>query len=453
MGHASLDAPAGQFWATAASRPLLQGHPAHLAVGQFDGLLPVPAGGLGLLGFGGANEPPLQGVPVNAGLDPRELGATRMHRFEVVISLDTLLSYIGPLLWLSMKLTFLLYLFARNATAQKRAILIGLSALWVVWEGWAIRSRRRSERRRREREAREQEGGQPGRRAAQDPIRALLDGARNRQRGPAPDVAPEVDPAGAEDHQDAVPVAPAGETEPAAPPAALRSRGPASATRGRSPAYRPDTAALRTAIHRLRSGAIGSAADHRRARRANRLSLKYWIGAVANMGLTQEYGDLERRSGARVPAISPWQRRIQNVITGVTLFVATLLPEAERKRRKALEKRRKLLQAIAQHLEHPDERPDEQINTLSTSADARLPTSPADAEEGTTGQAGSSDGASGSTAARVDAGVLAETTDVDDTALDTHLVDARLGTGATSPTSDTDEEGGPEEAGGAMMLF
>lgn len=420
----------------------LPGFPVELDVAA----LPPPAVGLGMLNVA---DPPGQvlRIPAGPGADPRELGAPRMHRLEVVISLDTLLSYAGPLLWLSIKLAFLLYLFARNATSSKRAILVGMAVLWVIWEGWAIRAARRSERRRRQRELRGNDGGQPVRR---DPVRVLLERARNPADageiadGPAPVGPPdaEVTPAATADFTDPVRH---GQDAPSSPNLRRRSRA-SSSHRRPTP---QDVAAMRLSIERLRSGATAS--THRRSRRANRLSLRYWIVSVAATGLGHDYYDLGRRPGASRSQGAQWRRRLQAIYVGATLFLGTLLPEVERRRKKALEKRRKVMQAVAQHLDNMTKAPEQRTPSAPTSSGVGDGISPPQ-QTSTNPRDPPDDGPAEALNDHVDDARPDDPSDPEMEIAGLPQADVDVLPRANSPASDTDEEGGAEE-GGAMMLF
>lgn len=226
----------------------------------------------------------------------------RRATLSVIINLEAVFSLLVPLLLLSVKLAFLLWLFGRNASPSKRFALGVMAVLWVLFEGWGILRRRQAQGRERERAERER------RRAVRAQVRAQGAGAG------AP--VPAQGAAGG-------PVAPAaiaaagGGAPPAHPADAPR---PARATRRRQP--------------------------------ASRLTPKYWLNTLAAVGLVAEARELGLQpryiAGRPVSPPSPRppgrvHRALRTVAVALVLFFATLSPEVERKRRRALDKRERLL--------------------------------------------------------------------------------------------------------------
>lgn len=262
------------------------------------GLLNAPAGALGR-----PMHPLAQGAPIR-----------RRATLSVIINLDVILSFLIPLFLLSLKLAFLLWIFGRHASPTKRVILGAMAALWVIWEGVGIRRRRLQRERDRERLERER------RRAARAAARAH----QEQQVQPQP-------PQG-----DAQP----GPGTPPRPPAAQPAPAPA--------------AVVRRARH-----PPATDRPHRRRDPPSRLSPKYWVNLIAAVGLVSEARELglsPRFIAGRPIAPAPppprtaaekryeaVKRVVRNVGVAVVLFVGTLSPEVERKRKRALEKRERLL--------------------------------------------------------------------------------------------------------------
>ncbi|GAA5839408.1 hypothetical protein JCM11251_003970 [Rhodosporidiobolus azoricus] len=253
------------------------------------------------------------GVPV-----PGPAGAPRVRRaatLSITLNVDTLLSLLVPLFLLSLKLAFLLWIFGRHASTTKRIALGVMAALWVGWEGWRLLQNAGAAGRRRRaagqavgeqnaRGERERQAERERRRAA----RAAGAAGGDQQAPQAPPAAPG-QPA-------AAPAAGAGQV--AAPPVAA---GPQPRTRRRSPP-------------------------------PSLLSPKYWLNALAAVGLVAEARELGLQprfiAGRPIPPApptppSPLRRALRNVWVGIVLFFGTLSPEVERKRKKALEKRERLV--------------------------------------------------------------------------------------------------------------
>lgn len=258
-----------------------------------DGVPPIAA--LGLAGglAGGA-------------LPRRALGVRRRGTVNIIINVEAMISIGIPLIFLALKLAFLLWIFGRHASTNKR-IAMGVMALaYIIWEGWTLA-----------RAGRPRRGRVPGARAgAAAPVAGvnidraapvLPDGLRQRHNAP-------VDPA-----------------NPA--PAAVPGVVPAAPARTPRPP-------------------------------SSRLTPRYWINYIAAIGLAaeaRELGLIPRSIAGRpvvnppVPARNPNDligvardaraRAVRTALVAVVLFFGTLLPEVEKKRRRALEKRERLLES------------------------------------------------------------------------------------------------------------
>ncbi|GAA5892659.1 hypothetical protein JCM8208_005879 [Rhodotorula glutinis] len=225
----------------------------------------------------------------------------RRATLSVIINLEAVFSILVPLVLLSVKLGFLLWLFGRNATPRKRLALGAIAVLWIAFEGWGILRRRQAQGRERDRAERER------RRAARAQGRA--------QQGAGA--------AGAG-------LAAGGGGGQAAPAAQGAAAGADAARPGAAPAARAT----------------------RRRVPASRLSPKYWLNTLAAVGLVAEARELGLQpryiAGRPVAPPSPHppgpvRRALRNILVATVLFVATLSPEVERKRRRALDKRERLL--------------------------------------------------------------------------------------------------------------
>ena len=222
------------------------------------------------------------------------------HGFALVINLTEILAIAAPLFFLALKLAFMLYVFGRHASPTKRYLLISLCVLYVIYEGFAIRRRRAALM------ARQQEAvAQAARREAR----------RAQGNGPPDGAAAAAPRAGAADR------------------AAGRPRG--------------------------RRGVRGSTP-------ASKWTVKYWANLVAHVGLEAEARDMgiavsPPTPGAPVPAGVPTgpatvyagrvlparqpsrvQRIAHAVYVGTVLFVGTLVPEVEKRRKRALDRRERL---------------------------------------------------------------------------------------------------------------
>ncbi|GJN93435.1 hypothetical protein Rhopal_006491-T1 [Rhodotorula paludigena] len=267
-------------------------------------------------GLGGAGAAPhLPGGALPNGV-PGAPGRRRAT-LSVIINLDAIASILLPLIGIVLKLTFLCWIFARHASPTKRYILTALAVAWALFEAYALTRRRAQVRRDRARVERE------GRRA----VRNL---ARNRQPPAAP-----AQPAAPGQPGVAGPLAPPADDNAAAQPAAGADAAPRARDRSSSRASR-------------------------RARTPpSRLSPKYWLNTIAAVGLVAEARELGLSprfiAGRPIPPAGPpprtaaerrreaLRRALRNVAVAAVLFFGTLSPEVERKRRRALEKRERLL--------------------------------------------------------------------------------------------------------------
>ncbi|GAA5900583.1 hypothetical protein JCM5296_005288 [Sporobolomyces johnsonii] len=269
--------------------------------------LAVPAGG------------PLGGAAgVGADAVPGQPQLRRRATLSVVINLDAIISLLVPLFFLSLKLAFLLWIFSRHASPTKRAVLVGMAVAWVIWEGWVIQRRRAQAGRERERSDRER------RRVARAQAQAAANQMQAQRQAQAP-----------------------GGAQPGQPPVLGAAARPAAPGQPAPPRRRSPTA---------------------RREPPSRFSPRYWLNAIAAVGLVSEARELglspryiagrpippAASSPAFLARATPAQRaryeRIQrlrraarNIWVALVLFVGTLSPEVERKRKKALEKRERLL--------------------------------------------------------------------------------------------------------------
>lgn len=224
------------------------------------------------------------------------------HGFALVINLSEILAIAAPLCILALKLGFMLYVFGRHASPTKRYLLVSLCVLYVIYEGFSIRRRRVAA------VARQQDA------AAQAARRE----ARRAQDNAAGDAAAQPEARNG---------AAAGERAP------VRARG----RRG-----------LRATTP------------------ASKWTVKYWANLVAHVGLEAEARDMgiavsPPTPGAPVPAgvttgpatiyagrVMPARQpsRLQRighaVYVGTVLFIATLVPEVEKRRKRALDRRERL---------------------------------------------------------------------------------------------------------------
>ncbi|WAR58151.1 hypothetical protein PtB15_5B383 [Puccinia triticina] len=353
----------------------------------FDGLFPPypfprpplangggPALGLGL-GLGPAADglhPPNNFMHPNGPLWPHPMA--RVRRYEFTINLDSIRRYMAPLLWLSLKLSVLLYIFGRHASYGKLVSLIMMSLGWVIWEAYTIHQRHDAQARRQNRLQRGQQapGGLAGAAApAADPVQAVLDrGRRRAQRDRLQQrlreqrqrvdgilgIENQEEAAVAPNNPQPAPLAvPAQPAQPAGPPAAAQAPvanpPPVPTPAPRRNAGRGGLRAAAADI-RARGGAFPPGTEVRPFRSTSAFSPKYWLNSIAVVGLASEYRELglhsigERAMGASNLEYPRWYRYLRNLKTGLVLFVGTLSPEIEKKRRKALEKRARILNLV-----------------------------------------------------------------------------------------------------------
>ncbi|GAA5863271.1 hypothetical protein JCM8547_002884 [Rhodosporidiobolus lusitaniae] len=272
-----------------------------------------------LAAVGGAPIPGLGGAPAGGGGGPAGVALRRRGTISIMINLEVLVSLLVPLLFLSLKLGFLFWIFGRHASTSKRIILGVMAVLWVGWEGWGIQRRRVQAVRERERLERERR-------------RAARAAARGGPAAVPPQAAPVPQP------QPPHLVQQLGQPQPVVPQPVVPGAPPPA---GAAPA---------------------PAAPRRRTARRDppsRFSPKYWINAIAALGLVSEARELGLQprfiAGRPIPPAPPpprtpaerqreaLKRALRNVLVGVVLFFGTLSPEVEKKRRRALEKRERLL--------------------------------------------------------------------------------------------------------------
>ncbi|KAK9900253.1 hypothetical protein P389DRAFT_165469 [Cystobasidium minutum MCA 4210] len=332
----------------------------------------------------GGPMPPVAGIAMQPGMNrPNGLGAVGIGaqaaarlagpgmptaRLAVVINLDEIMALAMPLLFLSIKLGFLIYVFGKHATYRKRLAMCAMAFAWVVWEGMTIHRRRRAAEARRqqqravERAQNRQAEGQPGHAngaVALDPPLDLNGQPQGPQLGNGGQLAGQQN----------------------LPPALhqlqerLQNLGEQNEVRRR---HRNGEAGQEDARRNGRAnGSSSRSSTHRQP--PSRLSPKYWLYLMAKVGLSAEARDMglsravlrqmqqtnrqATQNGTPVPplpatpnasgvpnAIRAYQsqpltvqRALRNLYIGGVLFVGTLIPEVERLRKKALLKREKKL--------------------------------------------------------------------------------------------------------------
>ncbi|GAA99984.1 uncharacterized protein L969DRAFT_53707 [Mixia osmundae IAM 14324] len=248
----------------------------------------------------------------------------------VIINLDELGRTLVPLFFLTLKISVLLYIFGRHASVAKRVVMGLLAVAWIIWEGLSIRRRRRTE------EARAR-------------ARRLNNAVRDLQRGVNARAAPGAAPNGA-----AVPQNDA--NDQGAPPPAEPREVQVNPAAGRAA---DDARALR----RIARAANDPHRQHRSHRRSP-LRPKYWIHLAASVGLGQESREIGIVQGStsmtalaqlRPPpppanSTEAKQRSLARFLLSLkiffVLFVSTLSPEVEARRRKLLDRRDRLVSQI-----------------------------------------------------------------------------------------------------------
>ncbi|SCZ87295.1 BZ3500_MvSof-1268-A1-R1_Chr2-2g04761 [Microbotryum saponariae] len=358
----------------ASSTPLEVGVSAHHRplIHQMLGLAPPPP-------QAGARAPLLGPHGALNALAPRRRGLT----ISIVLNLEVLVSLFVPLLILSTKLAFLLWIFARRASTTKRWVLVGLAGGWVLWEGWSMYKRRVAVVRARMAAANNgaggvAAGGAAGGEAGADRERER-DRERRRRRAAAAAAAAAAPPLAAEGGAPGAAGGPVGiplDNQQQQPQDQLRRRAarqqpPQPQAQAAQPI--PDPGRPRARAHRHGHGGRRPSSS---TTSTSSLSPKYWITRIALIGLVDEALELglaPRSIAGRpvqyagntfpVPGQQPHQqqpqfvqqpqaqqprstlrsRTLKTFLICVVLFFGTLIPEVERKRRKALEKRTRLL--------------------------------------------------------------------------------------------------------------
>ncbi|KAL8277183.1 hypothetical protein RQP46_010431 [Phenoliferia psychrophenolica] len=278
-----------------------------------------PAGAAGAAGGANPHDPAAPHAP--RAVAP---AARRRATLSIVINLEAMISILVPLFLLSLKLAFLLWIFGRHASASKRIVLFVMAVGWVAWEGWVMQRRR----------------------AALGAGRDRLERANRRAAAAAAAAAPGV-PAARRVPQAGMPAVP-----PAFHPAAALPRQPApAAAAGGAPA------AAGIAPLQPRGRVAPGAVPRPRVREpVSRLSPRYWLNWIAAIGLAEEARELGLvpRSIAGRPVVAPLhhqprpdqrRRAWRTALVALVLFFGTLSPEVEKKRKRALEKRERLLAA------------------------------------------------------------------------------------------------------------
>lgn len=270
--------------------------------------------------------------------------------FSFHLDLGELRRTLIPFLWLSAKLSFFLWIFGRHAAPDKRIALCVLALICVLWETWAFRARRAVELRRQTQQAFNRE-----RAVANQEIQAANQHRPPHRQipevGPLPDAA--VQPAPLIDFQ-MVDRHPRANGPPAAP---VQEPNQALRFRQNRPAG-PGVAAAAAPGPQLVPFVPQPAPST--ARRRSPWTASYWISKTAGVSLAAEAKEtglralLFRRDNCgltasgleRYTTVRDEARWIRRLRTGIVLFFGTLIPEVERKRRRALEKRERVLREL-----------------------------------------------------------------------------------------------------------
>lgn len=273
-------------------------------------------------------------------------GAPPDRTVSIYLNLGELRRTMIPFLWLSFKLSFFLYIFGRHAAPNKRIVLCILALICVLWETWSFRTRRALEFRRQAQQTFNRE-----RAAANQEIDAA-----NRGRPPHRQI-PQVGPL------------PEGAVQPPSlfqlhiNPRNLRQPPPLLQQPDAGPMMR--LRQMRAQIHNPVPGAqalpaaqpTGSTSS---SRRRSPWTASYWIARLAGVSLAVESREtglralLHRRDNCgltpasveKYTTIRDEQRWVRRLRTGIVLFFGSLIPDVERKRRRALEKRDRVLREI-----------------------------------------------------------------------------------------------------------
>jgi len=341
--------------------------------------------------------PPVAGIAMQQGINrPNGIGAVGIGaqaaarlagpgmptaRLAVVINLDEIMALAMPLLFLSVKLAFLIYVFGKHATTRKRIVMCMMALAWVIWEGTSIHRRRRAAEARRQQQ----------RAADQQP--QILQNERIHIRNVEQQANPPQGPVALEPplNLDGIPAAEQGQA----------GNADQGAQAGQQQYMPPALTQLQQRLQdlgnqqelrrRLRNG-DGVADEARRNGRPHgssrssshrqppsRLSPKYWLYLMAKVGLSAEAREMglsravlrqmqitSRQATQNGTPVAPipiqanqpgtpsailayqsqpltLQRALRNLYIGLVLFVGTLIPEVERLRKKALLKREKKL--------------------------------------------------------------------------------------------------------------
>jgi len=276
--------------------------------------------------------PPNLGIGQEAQQNQNQPALQRANAFAIVVNLDELRRTIIPLFWLSFKLSFLLYIFGRHASYRKRILLCSMALAWIAWEGWSMRSRRAAQGRRLQammQEQQQQAQRQPGVRG--QPWNGLRPGVIIQRAG----------------RQNGVTVGIPQPINDRAHPQIAAARPRPANTENERPnvprvAARQEVAAPRNRHHAHTSRSV--------------FSFAYWVNRVAAVGMARESRELglarmmrEARGRPLAPLVDPEDednnllyRWMYTFYVLVVLFLGTLVPDVERKRKKALEKRDKL---------------------------------------------------------------------------------------------------------------
>lgn len=341
--------------------------------------------------------PPVAGIAMQQGMNrPNGLGAVGIGaqaaarlagpgmptaRLAVVINLDEIMALAMPLLFLSVKLAFLIYVFGKHATMRKRIVMCVMALAWVIWEGTSIHRRRRAAELRRQQQ-RDTDQRHP---QIQPNERIRI---RNLEQAAGPPDGPVVldppldlngQPADTNALQNGENGAPNGHQQ-YIPPALTQLQQRLQALGGQQEVrrrHRNGEAVDEEARRNGRPHGSSRSSSHRQP--PSRLSPKYWLYLMAKVGLSAEAREMglsrsvlrqmqatsrqATQNGTPVPPIpaqSPQagtpsairayqaqpltlQRALRNLYIGLVLFVGTLIPEVERLRKKALQKREKKL--------------------------------------------------------------------------------------------------------------
>ncbi|KAK4047333.1 hypothetical protein OIV83_005511 [Microbotryomycetes sp. JL201] len=317
---------------------------------------------------------PAAGVPPHVAAAALAAANRRRATLSIVINLEAILSIVVPMLLLALKVGFLLWIFGRHASYAKRIVMGVMAALWILYETMNMYRRRAHLGRERERLERAQRRGNVA-------VAAAAGGPPAAHVGPGlahNDIAqpPQPDRAGRYAHQ--------GDA-----PADIETDGNADVGLRRRPEGQnepvPDRAAAVHLPHRP------ARAGRRRRGPLSRFSPRYWIARIATIGLVEEAHELGlaprtlagRTVAPPIPPPGPRDRigrarfarrkAIRTALIAVVLFFGTLVPEVERKRKRALEKRDRLLAERRVQRERVQEQQDQSVAAAERSASEQSP--------------------------------------------------------------------------------